>query len=81
MQIAWQMPASAQRGCCSSGEPPDGRKLRRSRAITPRLVLNWVNRADLFRIHGVGEEYSELLEASGVDGVADLRTETHKISG
>lgn len=40
--------------------------------VTPRLILNWVNRADLFRIHGVGEEYSDLLEASGVDTVAEL---------
>jgi predicted flap endonuclease-1-like 5' DNA nuclease len=27
---------------------------------------------DLFRIKGVGEEYSELLEASGVDTVKEL---------
>ncbi len=31
-----------------------------------------MNRADLFRIRGVGEEYSDLLEASGVDSVPEL---------
>jgi predicted flap endonuclease-1-like 5' DNA nuclease len=37
-------------------------------------ILKWVNMADLFRIKGVGEEYSELLEAAGVDTVKELRT-------
>jgi hypothetical protein len=31
-----------------------------------------VNKADLFRIKGVAEEYSDLLEASGVDTVPEL---------
>ena len=35
-------------------------------------VLKWVNHADLFRINGVGGEYAELLEAAGVDSVAEL---------
>lgn len=30
--------------------------------------------SDLMRIKGVGEEYSELLEAAGVDTVKELRT-------
>lgn len=36
-------------------------------------LLKWVNMADLMRISGVGEEYSELLEAAGVDTVKELR--------
>lgn len=40
--------------------------------ISGNLVLKWVNRADLFRIKGIGEEYSDLLEASGVDTVVEL---------
>lgn len=40
--------------------------------ITPRKLLDFVNRADLFRIRGIGEEYSDLLEASGVDTVPEL---------
>ena len=36
-------------------------------------ILEWVNRADLMRIKGVGSEYSDLLEAAGVDTVKELR--------
>ena len=41
--------------------------------ISAALVLKWVNMADLMRISGVGEEFSELLEAAGVDTVKELR--------
>jgi len=40
--------------------------------ITEKLILEWVNLADLFRIKGVGEEYSDLLEEAGVDTVVEL---------
>ncbi len=36
-------------------------------------LLKWANMADLMRISGVGEEYSELLEAAGVDTVKELK--------
>ena len=36
-------------------------------------LLKWANMADLMRISGVGEEYSELLEAAGVDTVKELQ--------
>lgn len=35
-------------------------------------ILRFVNHADLCRIKGIGGEYSELLEASGVDSVPEL---------
>jgi predicted flap endonuclease-1-like 5' DNA nuclease len=35
-------------------------------------ILEWVNHADLMRIKGVGSEYSDLLEAAGVDSPAEL---------
>ena len=41
--------------------------------IDEKLILEWVNRADLMRVRGVGEEYSDLLEAAGVDTVRELR--------
>lgn len=41
--------------------------------ISAKLILEWVNRADLMRVRGVGEEYSDLLEAAGVDTVKELR--------
>lgn len=40
--------------------------------ISKTLILEWVNLADLFRIRGVGEEYSDLLEEAGVDTVPEL---------
>ena len=39
-----------------------------------KLMLEWVNRADLMRVKGIGSEYSDLLEAAGVDSVKELRT-------
>ena len=41
-------------------------------AISPAVILDWVNLSDLARIRGVGEEYSVLLEAAGVDTVVEL---------
>ena len=36
------------------------------------LILEWVNLADLYRIKGVGSQYSDLLEEAGVDTVLEL---------
>ncbi len=41
-------------------------------------ILEWVNRADLMRVRGVGSEYSDLLEAAGVDTVKELRNRSPK---
>lgn len=46
--------------------------LARKLDISYKLVLRWVNLADLIRIKGISEEYSNLLEESGVDTVAEL---------
>ena len=55
------------------GASPQGRKeIAEKTGIAGALVLEWVNHADLFRINGVGEEYSDLLEAAGVDTVPEL---------
>lgn len=40
--------------------------------IPESLILTWVNHADLMRIDGVAGQYSELLEAAGVDSVIEL---------
>lgn len=40
--------------------------------LAESLVLEWVNHADLMRIHGVGPEYADLLEEAGVDTVPEL---------
>jgi predicted flap endonuclease-1-like 5' DNA nuclease len=41
--------------------------------IPENLILAWVNIADLMRVKGIGEEYSDLLEEAGVDSVKELR--------
>jgi predicted flap endonuclease-1-like 5' DNA nuclease len=55
------------------GATPKGRKeIADSTGIGDALILEWVNHVDLFRIKGVGSEYSDLLEAAGVDTVPEL---------
>ncbi len=55
------------------GATPKGRKeIEEKTGIAHSLILKWVNFADLYRIKGVAEEYSELLEAAGVDTVVEL---------
>jgi len=40
--------------------------------ISEKLLLEWTNMADLMRVKGIGEEYSQLLEAAGVDSPLEL---------
>jgi uncharacterized membrane protein HdeD (DUF308 family)/predicted flap endonuclease-1-like 5' DNA nuclease len=40
--------------------------------ISAKLILEWVNHVDLYRIKGVGSEFADLLEAAGVDTVMEL---------
>ncbi len=55
------------------GATRQGRKeIEKETGISQSQVLEWINRADLMRISGVGEEYSDLLEAAGVDTVREL---------
>lgn len=54
-------------------DTPQKRKALAERTgISEKLILEWANLADLFRIKGVGEEYSDLLEEAGVDTVVEL---------
>lgn len=56
------------------GKDSKGRKaLAAATGIDETRILNWTNKADLMRIKGVGEEYSDLLEAAGVDTVKELK--------
>lgn len=56
---------------CSS--PKGRKKVAEDTEITSKLILRWANLADLMRISGIGPQFSELLEASGVDTVKELR--------
>ena len=55
------------------GATPRGRTgIEAATGISGKLILEWVNHADLMRITGVGSEYADLLEAAGVDSPAEL---------
>ena len=55
------------------GATPKGRnELANDTGISGHLILKWVNHVDLYRIKGLGAEYADLLEASGVDTVPEL---------
>ena len=55
------------------GASPQGRKdIAGKTGISDKLILEWLNHIDLFRVQGVGEEYADLLEAAGVDTVPEL---------
>ena len=49
------------------------RQAAKDSGLDEKKILKWVNMADLYRIKGVGSEYSELLEAAGVDTIKELR--------
>jgi predicted flap endonuclease-1-like 5' DNA nuclease len=55
------------------GSTPQGRQeIAEKSGISGKRILTWVNHADLKRIKGVERQYSELLEAAGVDTVVEL---------
>ncbi len=57
----------------SRGALPKGREeLAEATGISHKLILEWINHADLMRVKGVGPEYADLLEAAGVDTVVEL---------
>ncbi len=51
-------------------------KTAEATGISGKLILKWTNHADLFRIKGVAGQFSELLEAAGVDTVKEFRHRT-----
>ena len=56
-----------------AGSTPKARKeLAAKTGISGKLLLEWINRADLARVKGIGEEYADLLELAGVDTVPEL---------
>lgn len=53
---------------------PKGRKeLAEATGISEKLILKWTNHSDLMRINGIAGQFAELLEASGVDTVKELK--------
>jgi len=57
----------------TKGATKKGRKeLQDLTGISQKLILEWVNHADLFRVKGIGGQYADLLEEAGVDTVPEL---------
>jgi predicted flap endonuclease-1-like 5' DNA nuclease len=66
--IAWV------RDLLAEGMVPGGReRIAAKTGIDRRLIIKWVNAADLLRLDGVTLDHAELLERSGVDTVKELR--------
>lgn len=59
-----------KKGAC----PKCRKALEEETGISGKLILTWVNHADLFRVKGVGPQFAELLEAAGVDTVKEFAT-------
>ena len=61
-------------GLLEAGASKAGRKkIAEDSGLDESRILVWVNMADLFRINGVASQFAELLKASGVDTVKELR--------
>lgn len=57
-----------------AAKSPKGRKILADQTgIEEKRILNWANAADRLRIKGIGGEYSDLLQAAGVDTVKELK--------
>jgi hypothetical protein len=62
------------KGLIESASTRRGRtQLSKASGLSPKDLQLWVHHADLLRVRGVGAEYAELLVASGVDTIRDLR--------
>jgi len=48
------------------------KELAEKTGLSAAKILKCANMADLYRVSGIGSEYSELLEAAGVDTVPEL---------
>ena len=60
-------------GLLKMGGTRKGRQeLAKATGFDAKTILEWVTRADLFRVKGIGGQYSDLLEAAKVDTVVEL---------
>jgi len=57
--------------CCT---PAGRKKVAEATGLGESVILKWSNLADLMRVSGIGRQFSELLEAAGVDTIKELRT-------
>ena len=55
--------------CC---EKKGRKELAEKSGVSEKLILGWVNRADLSRVKGISTQYADLLKVAGVDTVPEL---------
>jgi len=55
--------------CC---EKKGRKELAEKSGVSEKLILGWVNRADLARVKGISTQYADLLKVAGVDTVPEL---------
>jgi predicted RecB family nuclease len=56
----------------AGAKPHDRERIAEETGISSKLIRDWVDKVDLMRVPGVGPQYSDLLEAAGVDSPAEL---------
>jgi len=56
----------------------DRKKVALASNISESTILKWANMADLYRVKGIGSEYSQLMEKAGVDTVKELKMRVPK---
>jgi predicted flap endonuclease-1-like 5' DNA nuclease len=61
------------------GERSSRKLIAANTGLRESQLLKWVKIADLMRLDGVGKEYSQLLEAAGVETVHELRARTPEV--
>ncbi len=58
-----------------AGAKPAGRaNLAKESGISQKLILTWVNKADLARVKGISSQYADLLEFANVNTIPQLAT-------
>ena len=65
----------------TAGSAAGRKSLADKTGLTEANILEWVNRADLMRVKGIGSESSDLLEAASVDTAAARSAERRSGSG
>ena len=72
-----RLKAADLRSCRSlleAGATKRGRKvLSETVGVAENRVLEWIHKADMMRVNGISTQYSELLEAVGVESIRKLR--------
>jgi predicted flap endonuclease-1-like 5' DNA nuclease len=61
------------------GASPEGREQIQSKTgLSSKVILRWIQLADLMRIEGIGSDYSQLLWQAGITSAPDLASKKPK---